>query len=99
MSLAPEVLLAVLLMGLASHLCRFCGFFLMGFVRLTPGVEAWLKAIPVALIGAILGPVAANGGPPEWLALAVAVAVMRLTRSDFGAIAAAMAVAAAARAL
>ena len=41
----------------------------MRYVALTPRVDAWLRAIPIALVGAILGPVAVNGGPPEWLGL------------------------------
>jgi uncharacterized membrane protein len=77
-----DVALAILLMGLASHLCRTGGFFLMGFVAITPRVEAWLRAIPIALIGAILGPVAVKGGWPEWAGLGAAVALMRLTGND-----------------
>lgn len=34
------------------------------------------------LFGAILGPAAVNGGPPEWIGLAVVLAVMRLTGND-----------------
>ena len=52
------------------------GFFLMRYVSITPRVDAWLRAIPIALIGAILGPVAVNGGPPEWLGLVAAVGLM-----------------------
>ena len=83
MSFAPDVLLAILLMGIASFACRAGGFFLMRFVALTPRVEAWLSAIPIALIGAIVGPVAVKGGPAEWLGLATAVGLMRFTGNDF----------------
>ena len=67
MSVRPEVFQAILLLGLASLACRLGGFFLMRYVSITPRVDAWLRAIPIALIGAILGPIAVNGGPPEWL--------------------------------
>jgi uncharacterized membrane protein len=83
MPIRPDVLLAILLMGLASYGCRAGGFFLMRYVAITPRVEAWLRAIPIALIGAILGPAAINGGPPEWAGLATAFGLMRLTGNDF----------------
>jgi uncharacterized membrane protein len=99
MSVAPDVLLAIVLMGIASYACRAGGFFLMRFVALTPRVEAWLSAIPIALIGAIVGPVAVKGGPPEWLGLGTAVALMRFTGNDFIGAIGAVAVVAIARAI
>jgi uncharacterized membrane protein len=99
MSIAPDVLLAILLMGIASYACRAGGFFLMRFVALTPRVEAWLSAIPIALIGAIVGPVAVKGGPPEWLGLGAAVGLMRFTGNDFISAIGAVAVVAIARAI
>jgi uncharacterized membrane protein len=86
MDVRPEAVAAILLMGLASYACRAGGFFLMRYVTVTPRVEAWLKAIPIALVGAILGPVAVNGGPAEWLGLAAAILLMRVTGSDFAAV-------------
>jgi uncharacterized membrane protein len=71
----------------------------MGYVAVTPRVEAWLRAIPIAVIGAILGPVAVNGGPPEWLGLALAIGVMRATGNEFLSAAAAVAAVGLARAL
>lgn len=86
MSLAPDVLLAIVLMALATYLCRAGGFFLMRFVRITPRVEAGLRALPIALMGAILGPIAANGGPPEWVGLVVSIVAMRLSGNEFVAV-------------
>ena len=83
MSIRPDVLQAILLLGLASLACRFSGFFLMKYISITPRVDAWLRAIPIALIGAMLGPIAVNGGPPEWLGLAAAVGVMYVTANEF----------------
>ena len=97
MLIRPDALAAILLMGLASYACRAGGFFLMRYVTVTPRVEAWLKAIPVALIGAILGPIAANGGPPEWLGLATAVLAMKFIGNDFVSVIASVAVVAVTR--
>lgn len=83
MSIRPDVLVAILALGVASYACRFAGFFLMRYVSLTPRVEAWLAAIPIALVGALLGPVAVNGGPPEWLGLAAAIGLMYATGNEF----------------
>ena len=83
MSIGPDVLQAILLLGFASLACRLSGFFLMRYVSITPRVEAWLRAIPISLIGAILGPVAVNGGLPEWLCLITAIGVMYFTANEF----------------
>jgi uncharacterized membrane protein len=94
-----DVVLAIFVVGLVSYACRAGGFLLMRYVRPTPRVEAWLGSIPIAIVGAVLGPIAANGGPPEWAGLAVAALVMRATRSDFASIVAALAAVALSRAL
>jgi uncharacterized membrane protein len=97
MSIRPEVLHAIILLGCASLACRFSGFFLMRYVTITPRVEAWLSAIPISLVGAILGPVAVNGGPPEWLGLIAAVGLMYVTANEFAGAVGACAVVALAR--
>jgi uncharacterized membrane protein len=97
--LRPDAFAAILLMGFASYACRAGGYFLMRYVSVTPRVAAWLKAIPIALIGAILGPVAANGSPAEWLGLGTAIAMMRLTGNDFVGVVASVAVVAIGRAV
>jgi uncharacterized membrane protein len=93
----PDVVLAILVVGVVSYACRAGGFFLMRYVRVTRGVEAWLQSIPIAIIGAVLGPIAVNGGPPEWIGLAVAAALMRATQNDFASIVGAVAAVAAMR--
>jgi len=82
MTIHPDVLVAILYMGLVAYACRAGGVFLMRFVSLTPPVQAWLKAIPMAIVGAILGPIAANGGPAEWAGLAAAFGLMWATGRD-----------------
>jgi uncharacterized membrane protein len=79
----PDVLQAILLLGIATYACRAGGFFLMRYVAITPRVEAWLRSIPIALIGALLGPIAVNGGPSEWIGLATAIALMMRTSNEF----------------
>lgn len=82
---AAEALLAIAAMGAASFLCRCGGFLAMRAIAVTPRVEAWLRTVPVALIGAILGPIAVQGGPAEWLGLAAAAVAMRRFGHDLGA--------------
>jgi uncharacterized membrane protein len=91
MLVRADILLAIALLGVVSIVCRFGGYFLMRYVAITPRVEAWLRAMPVALVGAIVGPVAVRGGMPEWLGLAAAVGLMRWTGNEFIACAAAIA--------
>jgi uncharacterized membrane protein len=82
-SLRPDVFHAILLLGLVSLACRLSGFFLMRYVSITPRVDAWLRAIPISLVGAVLGPVATNGGPPEWAGLIIAVGLMYVMANEF----------------
>ena len=78
-----DVFLAIAILGVLSYACRFGGFFLMRYVSMTPRVEAWLRAMPIALVGAIVGPVAVNGGAPEWIGIAAAIGLMRVTSNEF----------------
>ena len=87
MSLAPdptsELALAILAMGAAAYLCRAVGFFAMGFVRLTPRVEAWLAAIPMSVVVAILAPAALSGRLPELCGIAAALGARWISGNDF----------------
>ncbi|BCP54461.1 hypothetical protein K32_30780 [Kaistia sp. 32K] len=86
------------LMAVASYVTRIAGFFLMRFVVVTPRVEAWLKALPLAIMGAILGPIVAHGGPAEYAGFAATIAVFYWRRNDILAAFAGMAVVAGCRA-
>lgn len=90
--------LIVAAMAMAAYFTRIAGFFLMRFVVVTPRVEAWLRALPLAIMGSILGPIAMHGGPAEYAAFAATVAVYFWRRSDIWAAFAGMAVVAASRA-
>ena len=94
-----DVALAIVAMAAASYACRIGGYVLMRYVAITARTRAWLDAIPIALIGAILGPVAMRGGPAEWSGLAAAALAMRLTGNEFASGVVAIAVVASMRAL
>jgi uncharacterized membrane protein len=81
-------------MGVITALTRFAGFALMRWIPLTPRVEAFLRAVPVAVIGAFLAPILVTAGPLEWAAVAVACGMFLTLRNDLLAVAAAMGTAA-----
>lgn len=74
--------LAVLGMALASYACRVGGFLLMGWLPITPRLEAALRAMPIGVMAGIVAPSVAAGRPPEIAGLLAVAVVMRLTRSD-----------------
>lgn len=74
------VLLAA--MAASSYFCRSVGFFAMRFVAITPRLEAALRATPLAVMSAIVAIALVRGGPAEWIASAVVVAMMHWTKSD-----------------
>lgn len=82
MTIRPEFWQFLAMMTVASLACRFGGFWLMRFVTVTPRIEATLKAMPLAVMAGIVAPAAARGSWPEWLALVLAIAVMRMMRND-----------------
>ena len=95
----PDVLAAIAGMAVASYLCRAGGFWAMGFVPLTPRVRAWLESIPIAVLGAILAPAAAQAGPAEAAGFLAALVAMRATGNDFAGAIGGVAAVALARAL
>jgi len=88
----------IAVMAVAAYLTRVAGFFLMGFVAVTPRVEAWLKALPLAIMGSILAPIALHGGPAEYAGFAATIAMFLWQRNDILAAIAGMATVALARA-
>jgi uncharacterized membrane protein len=85
MAVESTFLLALLGMALASFACRISGFLLMGYVRITPRVEAALKAIPLSVMVGIVTPAATAGKLPELLGLLAVGLVMKLVRNDLAA--------------
>ena len=97
MDVEATFLLALAGMALASFACRISGFLLMGYVTITPRVEAALKAIPLSVMVGIVTPAATSGQLPELLALLAVGVVMKLVRNDLAAAVAGAATVAVAR--
>ncbi|WP_029005949.1 AzlD family protein [Azorhizobium doebereinerae] len=93
-SVDPQTLLAILVMAAATMFNRASGFFLMRLVPLTPRVHKILDCLPGAVLVAIVAPTAVHGDLAMAAGLLAAFVVTRLTRSDFFAVLAAVAVAA-----
>ena len=74
--------LALLGMAVASYACRVGGFLLMGWLTITPRLEAARRASPVGVMVGIVAPYVAAGRPPEIAGLVTVAVVMKLTRSD-----------------
>ena len=82
MNVESTFLLALAAMALTSYLTRIAGFLLMGYVPITPRVEAALKAMPLGVMIGIVTPAASTGRVPELAALLVVGVVMKLARSQ-----------------
>ena len=87
----------ILGMGITTALTRVGGFALMRWVPLTPRVQAFLRSVPVAVIGAFLAPILVQSGPLELFAVAAAFGITLVLRNDLLAVAAAVTIAALAR--
>lgn len=85
MAVESTFLLALVGMALASFACRISGFLLMGYVTITPRVEAALKAIPISVMVGIVTPAATAGKLPELLGLLAVGVAMKLVRNDLAA--------------
>jgi uncharacterized membrane protein len=96
---SPAVLLAILAMTGATYLTRAGGYWLMGYVNLTPRVRRMLEASPGAVIVATVLPLVVRDGVPAAVAVMTGVIAMYFLRRDYLAVFAGMAVAAAARAM
>ncbi len=85
MNIRPEFLPLLFAVGAAAFFCRVGGFWFMRMIRVTPRVEAALKATPLAVMIGIVAPVAMRGNVPELAALGVIAAVMRWVPNDLAA--------------
>ncbi|WP_458758087.1 AzlD family protein [Afipia sp. TerB] len=93
-----DVMLAFVVMMIVTVASRLGGFWLMGYVNLTPRVRRMLDALPGSIIVAASLPMVATGGPVAILAIVAAVVVTIIRRNEFLAVITGMAVAALARA-
>ncbi|MEH2511919.1 putative membrane protein [Nitrobacteraceae bacterium AZCC 1564] len=94
-----DVMLAFAVMMVVTVASRLGGFWLMGYVNITPRVRRMLDALPGSIIIAAALPVAVNGGPIVLLAIAAAIAITIIRRNEFVAVITGMLVAALARAM
>ena len=94
-----EVWIAIAGMALASYFCRAGGFWLMGFVKLTPRLQGWLSAMPPAIVAAILTRTVIESGPVEIIGVATAFLLSRILGSDLYGMLAGIATVAALRAV
>jgi uncharacterized membrane protein len=97
--LRSDVMIAFAVMTAVTVLSRIGGYWLMGYVNVTPRVRRMLDALPGSIIIAAALPVAVNGGPVVMFAIVAAMVVTIIRRNDFIAVITGMAVAALARAL
>ncbi len=74
--------LMVLAMAGAAFFCRAIGFLAMRYVPITPRLEAALKATPVSVMAGIVAIAVVRGGPPEWLATAIVLVLVRVTGNE-----------------
>lgn len=88
---------AICVMAIATTFNRTAGFLLMRLIPVTPRVRRVLDALPGAVLVALLAPGVVHGDKAMLLGLVAALIATKLTRSDFIAVVAAMATAAAVR--
>ena len=75
------MLVAILGMALVTYLTRAGGVLLMGIVPVTPRVEAFLRYLSSSVLVALVVPaVLASRDPASFVAVAVTVLVMALSR-------------------
>ena len=97
--LRGDVLVAFAVMTVVTVASRLGGYWLMGYVTMTPRVRRMFEALPGSIIVAAALPVAVNGGTVVMFAIAAALVVSIVSRNDFIAVIVGMAVAALARAI
>jgi uncharacterized membrane protein len=97
--LRSDVMMAFAAMTAVTVASRLGGFWLMGYVTMTPRIRRMLDALPGSIIVAAALPVAVNGGLVVMFAIVGAMVVTIIRRNDFIAVITGMAVAALARAM
>ena len=97
--LRNDVMIAFAVMTAVTVASRLGGYWLMGYINVTPRVRRMLDALPGSIIVAAALPVAVTGGVVVMVAIAAAMIVTIIRRNDFIAVITGMAVAALARAI
>src|SRR5687767_9474740 len=81
MSIDPLVLATIAGMALVTFFTRAGGMWLIGKVRQTPRVEAWLRHIPGSVLVSLVVPLVAAGGPADAAAVTATALVALKTRN------------------
>lgn len=76
-----EVALTIAGMALITYLTRAGGFWLLAYLPESPRLAAWLRALPGALLVALVAPACVAAGPAGLAAGGAAVLVARRTNS------------------
>ena len=97
--ITPDRILLFLALGLTTYACRIAGYWLMALVKVTPRVEAALKAAPLAVMIGIVAPAALRAGGAETAGLAATLAFAMWRRNELLAALAGLVVVASLRAL
>lgn len=97
--LRSDVMIAFAVMAVVTVASRLGGYWLMGYINVTPRVRRMLDALPGSIIVAASLPVAVNGGAVVLFAIGAAIAITIIRRNEFVAVITGMTVAALARAM
>ncbi|ELZ15322.1 branched-chain amino acid transport [Haloterrigena salina JCM 13891] len=81
LSLDPLVVGVILAMTVVTVVAKVGGIWLVRHVEVSERLQAGLDVLPGAIVVAVLGPELAAGGPAEWGAAALVLAVMWRTES------------------
>lgn len=81
LSLSPVAVGVILAMAVVTYLTKTGGLWLVNRIEMSERLEAGLSVLPGAIVIAVLGPELAAGGPAEWGAAALVLAVMWRTES------------------
>lgn len=76
LTLDPLVVGVILAMAVVTFLTKIGGLWLLSRFEVSDRLEAGISVLPGAIVIAILGPELAEGGPPEWAAAGLTLAVM-----------------------
>jgi uncharacterized membrane protein len=71
----PLALLTILGMGLVTYATRIGGFWLLGRITPTKRVEAWMRAIPGAVLVSLIAPALLAAGVVGFVAAAATVLI------------------------
>ncbi len=94
-----DVAIAIAVMTAVTVASRLGGYWIMGYVTITPRIRRMMDALPGSIIVAAALPVAVHRGPVVIFAQASAIVLAIVSRNDFVAVITGMLVAAAARGL